>query len=434
MGQTTYQKNLSYLYDLQKYGIKFGLSSTRNLLHRLGNPHEQLKVIHIAGTNGKGSTAAMISAVLHQAGYRVGLYTSPHLVRFNERFRLNEKDVTDQEIMSCFQRVRAVVDDQEPPTFFEMTTAMALSLFAEKGVDWAILEVGMGGRLDATNVLRPQVAVITNVSLEHQEFLGSSLTEIAREKAGIIKEGVPLVTAARQPAVLAVIEQKCQEAEAACYRIGRHIRVRSLPRGGFSYRGLRWRLKPLHIPLAGRHQMVNAATALGALEVLQEQGKVELAPGDIMQGLAKVRWPGRLEWLSRQPQVLLDGAHNPAGMSCLSRSLREQFRYRRLIVVLGVMEDKDVSAMLRYIAPLAAHLIVTKPRYERGARPEAILAAARKFAGRLEVVQEAAPALARAAELADQEDLVLVTGSLYFLGEVKEINERRSFTGNEDQT
>ena len=193
MSSASFQEALAYLYDLQKYGIKFGLSSTAKLLERLGNPHLHLKAVHVAGTNGKGSTSAMISSVLVRAGYRVGLYTSPHLVRFNERYRINDEDVGDAGLLESFRRVRAVVDDREPPTFFEMTTAMALTLFAEARVDWAVLEVGMGGRLDATNVILPQVTVITNISLEHQEFLGPTITAITREKAGIIKRKVPVV-------------------------------------------------------------------------------------------------------------------------------------------------------------------------------------------------------------------------------------------------
>jgi dihydrofolate synthase/folylpolyglutamate synthase len=227
VGGERYDNALSYLYDLQKYGIKFGLSSTSNLLARLGNPHKQLKAIHIAGTNGKGSTAAMLSAILAQTGMQVGLYTSPHLVRFNERFRINEQEVDNLGIMNVFLRVREVVDEREPPTFFEMTTAMALSLFAERRLDWVILEVGMGGRLDATNVIQPQITIINNVAFDHQEFLGFTLGRIAREKAGIIKKGVPLITAVRQPVALAVIKERCLALAAPCYRVGQQIKVRA---------------------------------------------------------------------------------------------------------------------------------------------------------------------------------------------------------------
>lgn len=426
MGGQTYDQALSYLYDLQKYGIKFGLSSTSSLLKRIGNPQEGLKTIHIAGTNGKGSTAAMLSAMLVRAGFKVGLYTSPHLVRFNERFRLNEQDIEDEEIMAVFERVRAVVDEREPPTFFEMTTVMALSLFAAKGVDWAILEVGMGGRLDATNVVQPQLTIISNVSFDHQEFLGSTLSRIAREKAGIIKKQVPLVTAVKQPVALAVIKTRCSALNAPCYRIGRQIKVRTLGEQRFSYSGLGWRLENLHLPLAGRHQVVNAATALGGLEVLERWGYYNLDAEQIREGLVKTRWPGRLELLGVQPPVLLDGAHNFAGIVALRQALQEEYTYRRLIVVLGIMADKDLRGMLLRLAPLADRIILTRPKYERAAEPESLRAVAGEFTERTELIRPVGEALERAMGLATSEDLVLVTGSLYFIGEVKEIQKEKN--------
>ncbi len=426
MGGQNYDQTLSYLYDLQKYGIKFGLSSTSRLLNRIGNPQAGLKTIHIAGTNGKGSTAAMLSAILVRAGFTVGLYTSPHLVRFNERFRLNEQDIGDEEIINVFKRVRAVVDERQPPTFFEMTTAMALSLFAEKGVDWAILEVGMGGRLDATNVVQPQLTIINNVSFDHQEFLGSTLSRIAREKAGIIKKQVPLITAVKQPVALGVIKTRCSALNAPCYRLGRQIKVRSLGERRFSYSGLGWRLEKLHLPLAGRHQVVNAATALGGLEVLERWGSYDLDVEQIREGLVRTRWPGRLELLGMKPPVLLDGAHNYAGIVALRQALQEEYTYKRLIVVLGIMADKDLRGMFLRLAPLADRIILTRPKYERAAEPESLRAVAGEFAARTELIRPVGDALERAIRLATSEDLVLVTGSLYFIGEVKEIQEEKN--------
>jgi dihydrofolate synthase/folylpolyglutamate synthase len=423
VGGETYDRSLTYLYDLQKYGIKFGLSSTSDLLARLGNPHKNLQAIHIAGTNGKGSTAAMLSAILARTGMQVGLYTSPHLVRFNERFRLNDHDVDDREIMDVFRRVKDVVDEREPPTFFEMTTAMALSLFAEKGVDWAILEVGMGGRLDATNVIQPQITIINNVAFDHQEFLGSTLGRIAREKAGIIKKGVPLITAVKQPVALAVIKERCLALAAPCYRIGQQIKVRSRGKRCFSYRGMKWRLENLQLPLAGGHQLLNAATALGALEVLEQLGRLHPISEQVQEGLGKTRWPGRLEWFSEHPPVLLDGAHNNAGIVSLRKALQEEYTYKRLIIVLGIMADKDLRGMLHKLAPLADHIILTRPRYERAAEPESLREVAGEFAKRTELIRSVRQALKRAMTLATSEDLVVVTGSLYFIGEVKEIKE-----------
>ena len=425
MGGEPYDKALSYLYDLQKYGIKFGLSSTSNLLARLGNPHKNLKAVHIAGTNGKGSTAAMLSAVLTRIGIQVGLYTSPHLVRFNERFRINDQDVDDRGIMDVFLRVKDVVDEREPPTFFEMTTAMALCLFAERGVDWAILEVGMGGRLDATNVIQPQITIINNVAFDHQEFLGFTIGRIAREKAGIIKQGVPLITAVKQPVALAVIKERCSALAAPCYRVGQQIKVRSRGKHRFSYRGLKWRLDNLQLPLAGRHQLLNAATALGALEVLEQLGRLHPSKDQVREGLSKTRWPGRLEWFSDHPPVLLDGAHNNAGIVSLRKALQEEYTYKRLIIVLGIMADKDLWGMLHRLAPLADHIILTRPRYERAAEPESLREMAGEFANRTELIRSVRQALKRAMTMATSEDLVVVTGSLYFIGEVKEIKEEQ---------
>jgi len=338
--------------------------------------------------------------------------------------------VGDNEILDVFRRVHKVVDKREPPTFFEMTTAMALSLFAERQVDWAILEVGMGGRLDATNVIKPQVAIITNVSLDHQEFLGATLSRIAWEKAGIIKQRVPLVTAVKQPAALAVVKACCLQAGAPHYRVGRQIRVRCFGKQHFTYRGLRWRLPHLDVPLAGRHQVLNAATALGALEVLENQGYLKLNSEQIREGLAKTRWAGRLEWLSRQPAVLLDGAHNYAGVVALCQALRKEYRYRRLILVLGIMADKDLRGMCRKLAPLAEHIILTQPRYERAAEPAALGEVVGEYSDRVELIRSVETALERAKELASPEDLVVVTGSLYFVGEVKEIQEDPSKSGS----
>jgi dihydrofolate synthase/folylpolyglutamate synthase len=425
VGGEPYDKALSYLYDLQKYGIKFGLSSTSNLLARLGNPHKNLKAVHIAGTNGKGSTAAMLSAVLTRIGMQVGLYTSPHLVRFNERFRINDQDMDDRGIMDVFLRVKEVVDEREPPTFFEMTTAMALCLFAERGVDWMILEVGMGGRLDATNVIQPQITIINNVGLDHQEFLGFTLGRIAREKAGIIKQGVPLITAVKQPVALAVIKERCSALAAPCYRVGRQIKVRTKGKRLFSYRGLKWRLDSLQLPLAGRHQVLNAATALGALEVLEQLGRLHPTKEQVQEGLSKTRWPGRLEWFSEDPPVLLDGAHNNAGIVSLRKALQEEYAYKRLIIVLAIMADKDLRGMLHRLAPVADHIILTRPRYERAAEPESLREMAGEFANRTELVRSVRQALKRAMTMATSEDLVVVTGSLYFIGEVKEISEEQ---------
>ncbi|MBN1628056.1 MAG: bifunctional folylpolyglutamate synthase/dihydrofolate synthase, partial [Deltaproteobacteria bacterium] len=304
---TTYRNAVEYLYSLQKYGIKFGLSKTSNIMKALGNPHKGQKYIHIAGTNGKGSVSAMMESVLMKAGLKVGFYSSPHLVRFTERFRINRKEITRKETIELVNELLGVIDPSEPPTFFEATTAMALSYFAKKKTDIAIMEVGMGGRLDATNVIRPLLSIITNISLEHQAFLGERLIDIAGEKAGIIKRGVELVTAATQPSVLNLFKEICEAKRSSFRRVGRDFRYR-LEGNELSYSGIKRRMNGLRLGLPGRYQARNTALALAAIERLEAKG-YRISEKDIREGLIDVVWPGRMQTMSRDPLVIVDGAH-----------------------------------------------------------------------------------------------------------------------------
>ena len=416
-----YQESVDYLYGLQKYGIKFGLNRTESLLERLGNPHLRLRCIHVAGTNGKGSTAAMLAAILKEQGYRVGLYTSPHLVRFTERFRIDEQEVKPEKILDVFNQVHSILDDREPPTFFEVVTAMGLLYFEQEKVDWAIVEVGLGGRLDATNVIHPRTCIITNISLDHQEFLGSTLTSIAREKAGIIKEAVPVVCGARQPAVQGVIKTTCFRRHAALFRLGVDFRVRQHPDGSFQYQGLGQSWSGLRLNLGGGHQLTNAAVAMATLEVLAMRGEIDVNQTAVSRGLLKVRWPARLEVLQENPLIVLDGAHNPQGAECLRDALKHDFAYRQLHLVLGVMKDKDLRGIMRRLLPIADTAIFTRPRNERAADPEYLKGLASPYIQKYYVIPEVAAAIQQARMLAQPDDLICITGSLYFAGEVKEL-------------
>jgi dihydrofolate synthase/folylpolyglutamate synthase len=416
-----YQESVDYLFGLQKYGIKFGLNSTENLLTRLGNPHRRLRCIHIAGTNGKGSTAAMLSGILKQHGLRVGLYTSPHLVRFTERFRIDDEEVSPERIFEIFGRVRRLIDDAEPPTFFEVVTSMAFQYFAEEEVDWAILEVGMGGRLDATNVVQPQASVITNISFDHEEYLGNTLGAIAREKAGIIKHRVPVVTGARQPLVQAILKATSLRLDAPLYRQGKDFRTKRNTDGSLRYEGLKRRFPSVALNLAGAHQLSNAALALATIEVLENHGALKLNPENIQEGFLRVRWPARMEILQENPLILLDGAHNPHGAECLRDALKQIFPKRRLHLVLGIMADKDVRGILKRLLPLAETAILTQPRYARAANPEALRRLARPYIQKLYVVPDPESAIQQAKSLAAPEDVICIAGSLYFAGEVKEL-------------
>lgn len=410
----SYKEALQYLYSLQKFGIKFGLSKTSNLLKAFGNPHHGQKYIHIGGTNGKGSVAAMVESVLIKAGLKVGFYSSPHLVRFTERFRINGEQMAPEKIAQVVEELKDAIDPDHLPTFFEVTTAMALILFEREKTDVAIMEVGMGGRLDATNIIQPIVSVITNISLEHQNFLGHRLVDIAGEKAGIIKKGVPLVTGATQPVVIELFEAGCQEKAAPFRRVGKDVRYRSNA-SSFNYYGFRLSLKNVELSLKGRFQYRNAALALAVIELMVDEG-FEITSGNILEGLRDTRWPGRMQVISEKPLIVLDGGHNPAAIGKLSESVRRCFDYKRLILVLGVMEDKDIRGIVEGIVPLADYVIFTKPDYYRSASPEKVMRAAAVFENKGEIQADIPQALDKARNIADSDDMILVCGSLFTVG------------------
>jgi dihydrofolate synthase/folylpolyglutamate synthase len=425
----SYQTTIEYLFGLQKQGIKFGLSNSFLLMGLLGDPHRKFRSVHIAGTNGKGSTAAFTAAMLQAAGLRVGLYTSPHLVSFTERIRINNVPVGEQAVIDLAERVRSRYEGAPPaeggplnPTFFEVTTAMAFTCFADAGVDVAVIEAGMGGRLDSTNVITPLVSVITNIDREHTEYLGETIELIAGEKAGIIKPGVPVVTGAVQPEAIAVIERAAAAAGAQLIRMPRDLgpeEVTGGPEPSFDYRGITIRLPGLRIGLRGRHQVGNACLALAALECAGRAGLVVPA-ASMRAGLAGAAWEGRLERAAERPDVYLDGAHNPASALVLAGALKE-FRpdYKRVILVLGVLQDKDYRGIVAPLAPLADRIVATRPNYGRALDSAAL--AAEAGARHRDVV--VSPSVAGAIELARAgaapDDLIVVTGSLYTVGEAR---------------
>jgi len=413
--KTTYQDAVNTLYSLQKYGIKFGLSKTENLLKAFGNPHKDQRYVHIAGTNGKGSVAAFMGNILKEAGLKVGFYSSPHLVRFTERFRINGEEIRRDTAAGLIDELRRVFAPEAPPTFFEATTAMALIYFAREQTDLAIMEVGMGGRLDATNVITPLVCGITNISLEHQDFLGNRLVDIAREKGGIIKKGVDVVTAATQAPVIKALEAIAEERRAPFWRVGKDIRYRATP-SGLHYRGLGLRMRGLRLGLGGVMQARNAALALGILERLGEKG-IRVSEENIRNGLQNTVWTGRLQVMGTNPTILLDGAHNPGALRELARSIKAGFQYRRLILVIGVMADKAIGEMMGIIVPLADYLICTRPLYYRAADPEVLMAAALPLGISGETVPLLTDALTRARAMAGPQDLIVVCGSLFTVGE-----------------
>ncbi|MCB2185894.1 MAG: bifunctional folylpolyglutamate synthase/dihydrofolate synthase [Deltaproteobacteria bacterium] len=419
-----YQKALDGLYDLQKFGIKLGLNSTQNLLSRLGDPHLALPAVHLAGTNGKGSVGAMLEAALRQAGVKVGFYTSPHLIHFSERFKINGQEITKDRVLDLIERVWQVVDRREPPTFFEFVTAMGFLYFCEEQVELGLIEVGLGGRLDATNLCRPLVSVITNIGLEHTEYLGNTLAQVAFEKAGVIKPGVPLMHGVRQAPARQVVEETARRLGAPVHRLGRELRFRRGPGEEFSLAGRAWDLKHLSTNLLGRHQPTNAALALGAAEVLAARG-LPLTPAHFRAGLTRVAWPGRLErWPGEpsEPPLWLDGAHNVPAAKALLESLPGLLAGRKpLVMVVGIMADKPVDEILALLTPAADRVIFSRPVYSRAAAPEVLATRRPADCPPYEIEPDLGRAMERAKLLAGSGGAVIVTGSLFTVGEARAI-------------
>jgi len=421
MSQNGYQQSLDYLYRLEKFGMIFGLTKVEGILEAIGNPHREIEAIHVGGTNGKGSAAAMMASILQKEGYRTGLYTSPHLIRFTERIKINGKEMEQEEVAELVGWMKERIDEAgvTPPfTFFDFTTAMAFLYFKQKMVDLAVLEVGLGGRLDSTNVIDPILSVITNIAKDHEEQLGRSLLKIAGEKAGIIKKGRPLITAATQPQVLRLFSKICREKGSACYRVGRDFLYVQNGEQNFDYQGLHRKLWNISLNLGGPHQIVNATTALGAMEVLDDLG-YSVSNDAMIEALKEVEWPGRLEIVCSSPRVVLDGAHNPAGVLALKESMEKEFQYRHLNLILGVMKDKDIKSILHLLAPLAHHLILTRPHTDRAAPPAHLLKALGKDGKKAEIVEGLENAIEQGLSLTRDDDLLCVTGSLYTVGEAR---------------
>ncbi len=425
----TYSQAIAYLYGLQRFGVKLGLDNVRRLLEAVGDPHRRFPSILIGGTNGKGSTAAFLSSILRAAGYRVGLYTSPHLLEFTERVRVDGRAIVHADVAPLTDELRSVVAGlflphrtphpaprtSSHPTFFEVTTALAFLHFVRSKVDYAVVEVGLGGRFDATNVLDPEVAIITNIALEHEDYLGKTLGAIAEEKAGIVKAGAQVVTAADAPEALAVIGEVCRirganllDVRATCDWA---IRGSNLSGQRFVVAQTGQPTEEFGIRLLGRHQVTNAVTALAAARLLRSRGATipEIA---IREGLRRTRWPGRLQLFPGHPLVILDGAHNPAGAKALRAFLEEQRFAGRLILVFGVLQDKDWMAMLQELGPPAKRVVLTRPESDRAADPRGLVEAER-FCRKLEILEDVAEAITLARAVADPEDVIVVTGSLF---------------------
>jgi dihydrofolate synthase/folylpolyglutamate synthase len=485
----SYNETINYLYNLQKHGIKFGLDNINRLITAFDNPHKSFLTVHVGGTNGKGSTSAIIASILQTAGLKVGLYTSPHIVSFTERISINGKEITEDEIIKLAGEVKDIVAQLEDfsPTFFEVVTVMALLHFKRENVDIAVVEVGMGGRLDATNIITPEVSVITSISYDHSEFLGNTLKEIAHEKAGIIKRGIPVVTSYQEPEVMQVIREKAIEKGTELYTYGKDflsiLKTEDISGISFDYHSYSipriihlesqntlnkiqenseeshdslFTLNDLFLPLTGKHQVQNVSVAIKAAMIVLNNNISKMGNGGtgkrrnkkaaisrippftdfiyqkknivsiIRTGLAKTRWPGRLEVVKEDPLILIDGAHNPAASEALSRTLKKIFmeKYRRIIIVLGIMGDKDVSGIMEPLLPLASEIILTYPEYSRAASPEKLADCARSLGySDMLIAPSVKDAIKMAKDLTlddPRSSLIVITGSFYTIGEAKE--------------
>jgi dihydrofolate synthase/folylpolyglutamate synthase len=423
-----YNQTLTYLYDLARFGIKLDLSNTISLTSHLGNPHLKFPSVHVAGSNGKGSVAAMLESILSGAGYKTGLYTSPHLVDYRERIRIGDELIDKDFILHFVDELKEEIS-KNGYTFFEVTTALAFSYFANREVDIAVLETGMGGRLDSTNIVNPLMSLITSISLEHTNHLGKTLPQIAFEKAGIIKNGVPTITSVEGKEVLEVIRDVCIKRKSPLYLASSdssisdvhgepvvsgsaRIHALSLDRTLFDF----GQHKDLELNLGGRHQVANACLAISAIEKLKEMGwKIESKA--VRDGLMEVNWRGRLEVFTKSPLTLLDVAHNPAGTKALVDALEEFFPRKKLIFIFGVMADKDYISMLKEICRKAKFIVLTKPDYKRAADPELLEKVLLVEGKPHEIIPQVKQAYIFALKNARSKDVICITGSHFTVGE-----------------
>jgi dihydrofolate synthase / folylpolyglutamate synthase len=418
----SYSPVIEYLYGLQKHGIKLGLDTMRLLLERVGDPQRLLRVLHVGGTNGKGSTAAMAAAVLQRSGKRVGLYTSPHLVDFRERIRVNGCMITEEQASALVTRLRAVLNHDLNPTFFEMATAIAFLHFAESEVDVAVLEVGLGGRFDATNVVdQPLACAITTIGLDHQEYLGRTEEAIAFEKGGIIKSGVPLVLGRIGLPAEDVLRRIAKDLSAPVRQLGRHFHIEPKSTGRLVYRGTTHTVDDLICGLAGRHQWDNAACALALLEAADNAG-IQTSEVAARDGLRAVSWEGRLESIEEHPNVLLDGAHNPPAATMLSQYLQDyasRHLTSRIILVWAMMRDKDHRGFIAPLQSVVSEIVLTQTGLARSATVEELRLALDAWPGPVWEADHPMNAMVVAKGRAASHDLICIAGSLMLVGEVK---------------
>ena len=429
-----YQESLDYVLKFADYerlprsGIVWDLKRVERLLGRLNGPQNYAKSIHVAGTKGKGSTSAMIASILQDAGYTVGLYTSPHLLSYTERIQVNGEPIAEEDWAELVEIIKPHVEaenalgDLGQLTTFEIFTAMAFLYFERMRADYQVLEVGLGGRLDSTNVIQPQVCVITSISYDHMDVLGDTLAKIAGEKAGIIKTGAALVSAPQDPEAMAVIERQALVHGVRLVKVGQDVTFKRLDFGHeeqiFWVKGLKGTYH-LRIPLLGLHQLENAANAVAAVELLQEKG-AKISPKNITEGIWKVKWPGRLQVLRKRPWVIVDGAHNAYSMKKLGETLEEYFKYDKMKLILGFGADKDIAGMAAEAAKMTGDIILVASKHPRSVKAEDLIAEFRKHGVAPRMAVSVKDAMALAVKEVAPADLICAAGSIFVIAEVME--------------
>ena len=424
-----YQEAIKYITEVGNFGSNYGLERTYKLLEFLDNPHGKLKIIHVAGTNGKGSTTAMITSMLKEAGYKVGMYTSPFLEEFEERIQINGNNIPKEKLAQLMTKIKYAVDKvieegYNHPTEFEIITALMFLYFATEEVDFAVVEVGLGGRLDSTNVITPILSVITSISFDHTNLLGNTLEEIAAEKAGIIKSGIPTVIYPQEEVAEIVISSKCQELDSKLYKINKEdAKLINIIKEDKIYQQVKVKLDDeydVKLPLLGEHQILNLAVALKALEVIKDKAP-KLNRESIVKSLATVRWNGRLEIMSNSPYVVIDGAHNIQGITQLDKNIKKYFEYKDMYLILGILADKDVEDMVKVITPKAKKVFTVTPNSMRAETAEELLEEVKKYNESCEAYNDYKNAFEDALKLCKKDDLLLISGSLYMIGEMRGI-------------
>ena len=427
-----YEEAMEYIKKIGNFGSNYGLERTERLLDILGNPHKKIKCIHVAGTNGKGSTTSIITSILMEEGFKVGMYTSPYLEEFEERIQINRENIKKEELAFYMKDVKKAVDEvinegYSHPTEFEIITCLMFLYFYVKKVDYAVIEVGLGGRLDSTNVIKPLVSVIASISLDHTNILGSSLKEIAREKGGIIKEDIPLVLYPQEEEALNELKNIAEEKNSKIYKVKKDDgELLDIIKERDYYQKIKIKgeldIYYLNLKLLGEHQILNCALAVKTVEVLSKLEGFKI--NNLKKGVENAKWKGRLEVLNKKPTVVIDGAHNIQGIKSLTRNVTKYFKYNNLYLLIGILADKQVEEMINEIAPLSKKIIALTPNSDRAELSSELKKEIEKVNNNVESFESYEDAFKSILKLAKEDDLILVTGSLYMIGEMRGIINR----------